>query len=57
MSKQKNAKPSSCFTPKPAASGTGSAGKTIGTKPIRKFNGPSIETRPVGPKNAPFYTK
>jgi hypothetical protein len=55
MSKQDNAKPEKAS--QPAASGSGSAGKTIGTKPIRRFDGPSIETKPVGPKNAPFYAK
>lgn len=54
MAKQVNAKPQKAS--QPAASGSGNP-KTIGTKPIRKFNGPSLNTQPVGPKNAPFYTK
>lgn len=55
MSKQENAKAQP--PGKPAASGSGSAGKTIGTKPIRRFDGPSINTKQVGPKNAPYLAK
>lgn len=29
--------------------------KTIGTKPIRTFSGPSLKGDKVGPKNAPYY--
>lgn len=54
MAKQQNSTPQK--PAQPAASGTGSA-KTIGTKPIRTFNGPSLTGAKVGPKNAPYYQK
>lgn len=54
MAKQENAKPQN--PGQPAASGSGNP-KTIGTKPIRKFDGPSLNTKPVGNKDAPYYDK
>lgn len=54
MSKQANSKPPKIS--QPAASGSGNP-KTIGTKPIRKFDGPNLNAKQVGPKNAPYYAK
>ena len=31
--------------------------KTIGTKPIRTFSGPSLKGEKVGPKSAPYYER
>ena len=54
MAKQINSKPQK--SSQPAASGSGDA-KTIGTKPIRTFDGPSITGAKVGPPKAPYYQK
>lgn len=54
MAKQTNSKPDKSSQP---AASPGSGGKTIGTKPIRTFSGPSLTGAKVGPKSAPYYQK
>jgi hypothetical protein len=45
-------------TPAPKVQTNGGfSGKVIGTKPIRSVSGPSINSKPVGPKNAPYHGK